>query len=515
MSSLTQVVRRRVVLAACAVGMAISFRDLGKIDEGIDATAIGIEEALFTPGSNPFWLIGLLALGFGVRRYRRFEVALNDPSRPILGSSLLVCGFSLALWASFVSAPPLLLIALTLSILGGAALLGGDEGLRAARLPALFLLLALPIPTVGLNLVMYPLQLATAEATGMILRAFGSIAIVSGEYVHYRDTVFHVIESCSGVRSVMTLVMASIVYSELLDLPRLRSLCLVLSAPIVGLILNQLRILTIIFNPHSEVVGVHTTQGIVTIVVGVVVLALIDWGLERMLARSADAPPHRPDLDAGIKQVSESRRPYLLLAAATGLAGASLLIQPWVPPEDTAKSVSYFPGAWMEWREAGRRQVDRKDLGSVGYDKCMVRRYYRDPDYTEIMMCTDRRLEGGNRMLSDKLVRSGPGWEIDRTRRLQSIVRPDADPVELRVQMRGSERQVVASMRAGVEATWIELLRGALWLDRGPLHRSRRAVVVRVSSDVADDQVSLDRALSAVTDFVNDFDAPLAEFGAR
>ena len=73
--------------------------------------------------------------------------------------------------------------------------------------------------------------------------------------------------TCSGLRSMQTLAWASLLHAELMQLDPRRAFLLLAAAPVVAFAVNGLRVITIILNPTSEVIGVHTTQGIVALVI--------------------------------------------------------------------------------------------------------------------------------------------------------------------------------------------------------------------------------------------------------
>ena len=89
------------------------------------------------------------------------------------------------------STPPVIRrTTLSALLLGLGAAFGGRPGLRAVAYPALFALLALPIPRVLLNQIMYPLQLATAKVTTNAMAS----GIKAPMAVHFRLLVsFHMV----------------------------------------------------------------------------------------------------------------------------------------------------------------------------------------------------------------------------------------------------------------------------------------------------------------------------------
>jgi exosortase len=151
-------------------------------------------------------------------------------------------------------------------------------------LPAVFLLLATPVPGVLLNAVLYPIQLATVKTTTWLLNTFWLGPVLSSGDRIFRDgAVFEVIESCSGVRTVETILMAAFLYHDLFFRSRLQSTLIIAMAPLIGLIANQIRVVAIVLNPYSKFAAVHSAQGLVMIVAAVLMLAALDAALTKFL----------------------------------------------------------------------------------------------------------------------------------------------------------------------------------------------------------------------------------------
>lgn len=490
-----------------ALGFAVAFRGLLGFDGASVTPYSGADALFFSPsGSSPL-LIYVLSAWLLFRRRERLRASFGGPPQLMIGCAMLGLAVALCAWSHYTRAHELLIPALSLALLGAAGLLGGREGLRAVRMPAAFLLLALPIPVVILNYVMHPMQLATAKITGGILSLLGLEVFVFGELVWYQDHIFHVIESCSGVRTLLTMAMASFLYIEIFPRPRARSLLLIGLSPLLALAVNQLRILSIIFNPYSDFAAVHDAQGVFMMALGVVLIALTDSALGRIMSGAA----YRALSPSGPPHAAPARGQIVVAAAALGLAGFTLGVAHWEPPASEAKSVAKLAAQQGPWRERTRTQVDREFFGTVGFDRC-TNRTYRDGEIeVALLLCSDRRLVHGNRMLSPKLRLPDAGWRIERSGRIP--LRPDGPEVDFHVLWSHQGRRLVFFHRMGVASPAIETMRGVLALDRGPLHRPDRALVLRVGTALGQHD-SFEDAAERLLRFLADFREPLAELGA-
>mgnify|MGYP002883614574 CR=1 FL=1 len=119
-------------------------------------------------------------------------------------------GIGLYLWANYVSAPDILIVSLAWVLAGTGLVLGGTRGLRLLLLPACFLVFAIPLPVVLVNHWIWPMQLWTGKAAVWVLGLGGMNPLLHGDIIHTSERTFQVIETCSGLRTVETLIMASV-----------------------------------------------------------------------------------------------------------------------------------------------------------------------------------------------------------------------------------------------------------------------------------------------------------------
>ena len=84
-----------------------------------------------------------------------------------------------------------------------------------------------------------------------------------------------------------------------------------LSVPAISFVANQVRVLSIVLNPFSEIASDHTAQGILVVVGGVLALVLVDRILMRVLPEPRAGVP-RPRV---AKAVLLPEKSLLLLSA--------------------------------------------------------------------------------------------------------------------------------------------------------------------------------------------------------
>src|SRR5262245_51876829 len=280
-------------LAALALGLALVAVAWGDLLWRAPERSLGaeLESFFFVPTQTVAPLVVMLCAWLVVRRLGRLRRLAAGAPAPVVAATLLASGSALQLWATATGAADLLAPALALFGLGAAAWWKGRPALRLLRLPAAFLLFAMPLPAPLQNEIVTWLQVVTADLTGVLLTLLHVPHTVSGDQILRQAQTFSVIEACSGLRSIETLTLVAVLMADLFGRSTRHALLLVLAAPPVALFLNGWRAVALILNPHSEIVAVHNLQGIAILLGGLVLLFLFDGLLERLLPRPPAAAP--------------------------------------------------------------------------------------------------------------------------------------------------------------------------------------------------------------------------------
>ncbi|MCH7869821.1 MAG: archaeosortase/exosortase family protein [Myxococcales bacterium] len=445
----------------------------------------GAEAELFAPaGGTPVLIFAVVALLL-ISRRAQLQRALRQPPLWVAGACLLACGGVIGRWADFVRAPELLIPSMILLLLGAGAMLGGRSGLRAIAAPALFLVFAFPIPASIVNWIVWPLQLSTASSTEAFMRLIGHAPERFGDVIYTGPQWFQVIETCSGMRMIETLIMASVLYSILFYRRPFQVISLLLVAPIFGYFVNFVRVLSIIFNPYGTWSPLHTAQGIVMLGGGVLLIVAFDNLLKRLEAKlpsSAKNKLHQTDMtDARLTWARPVSVALFLLILGTG----NFLIPAWQPEASTA--LSHEPRALRLPPElAGSmpkgRKLDRKFLGSVGVTKWLHREYDFLDSSVQIQILTDDRLNGRGSLISKKTAVPGLGYS-----ELSHDVVPlsGGGYVDRFLYRSQSQQSLVYHWYEGTAGNLEEIWRNTLVLDRGPARRDHWAVSMRLSTVVS------------------------------
>ncbi len=237
------------------------------------------------------------------------------PARPSLwlGGAAVLCAL-FALWAGTAGAELFTQrMSLVLMLLGVVVYFWGLRLLRFMVVPLALLILAIPIPQIIFNKIAFPLQLFASRCAVWAMRLFDISVLRQGniiELMPLNATMpkrLEVVEACSGIRSLMTLITLAVVFAyfthpksgagtggsvgsravrTLKGYGFWRSLILVLSAVPIAILTNALRVSGTGILAHYYGTQVadgffHSFSGWVVYIAAFLLLFAVGWLLDR------------------------------------------------------------------------------------------------------------------------------------------------------------------------------------------------------------------------------------------
>ncbi len=186
------------------------------------------------------FLVVPIAIWIAYRRHKelvfpaessRFGVAMV-----IVGSVGLVLGMAASEF--FITRMSLLL-----QITGIGLAYLGKTNFRKIWFAFFFLLFMVPVPAVIYYQATLPMQFLSTEATTSLLQLLGMPAIRQGNIIHLPGYSLEVVEACSGLRSLVTLLALGSLYSWLYMPGKVRAILLTLAMIPIAIAANVFRIL--------------------------------------------------------------------------------------------------------------------------------------------------------------------------------------------------------------------------------------------------------------------------------
>ncbi|HWX39311.1 MAG TPA: exosortase/archaeosortase family protein [Candidatus Sulfotelmatobacter sp.] len=185
----------------------------------------------------------------------------------------------------------LLVLGFVLFWAGAFGIFFGENAMRAARFPLLFLWFAIPIPKTVLSEMIALLQRGSADAVDVVFRLFHTPAVRQGFDFALPGITVRVAEECSGIRSTLALVMASVLAGHLWLRSFWRTLLLCLATVPISIVKNALRIavlswLAVYVDPRFLTGSIHHQYGgILFFGVGLLMMAGVLALLQRPQSR--------------------------------------------------------------------------------------------------------------------------------------------------------------------------------------------------------------------------------------
>jgi exosortase D (VPLPA-CTERM-specific) len=325
---------------------------------------------------------------------------------------------------------------------------------RAVLSPWAFLLLMIPIPTIVLNQITFPLQLQASKVAAFTLPLLGVPTLREGNVINLPSMALEVAEACSGIRSLMSLITLAIIYGYLME-KRLwmRWILAVASVPI-AIAANSFRIvgtglLVQYWDPDKAQGFFHEFQGWLIFVVSLFMLYAVH-GLLRILwpekgSASAPALAVAPALSTAGKLTSPTSR---FVCAAVLIAAAAIFLQARTrsevyPPRLPLKT---FPENLDGWTSTDI-PIEKETLDILGPGDFLLRLYedqQPSPTYVDLFIAYFRSQRAGDTIHSPQHCLPGAGWiPVENTHITLSLPGHGPFPANRYIIAKGDSRKLV------------------------------------------------------------------------
>jgi exosortase len=218
------------------------------------------------------------------RRHQLWQVPL-EPSN--LGLPVMLGAIGLLLAGSLGA--ELFVARFSLLFLIGGMLLffAGWKMLRAVAFPLAFLALMIPLPAIIYNQVTFPLQLLASRVSSSGLELVGVPVLREGNVLVLPNYSLEVVEACSGIRSLMSLIALAVAYGYFVEKRNWVRITLVVLMVPIAVASNAMRVmgagvLTYWFGPRAAEGYFHLFQGWLIFVSAVACMLLVHWLLSHL-----------------------------------------------------------------------------------------------------------------------------------------------------------------------------------------------------------------------------------------
>ena len=212
-------------------------------------------------------------------------VLLSVPSRPSWnGLWLFIGGLLLLLVGVFGADLFLSRVSFILLAMGITWTLCGLAVVKQIRFVFLVLLLGIPLPTLVMNQITFPLQILSSQSASILLPMAGVPVFREGNVIQLASIQLEVAEACSGIRSLLSLFTLSVIYGYFLEKSTWKRVTLALASIPIAVAANAVRIFGTgicvqYWNPDKALGFFHEFSGWLMFLVSLTCL----YGVHRLL----------------------------------------------------------------------------------------------------------------------------------------------------------------------------------------------------------------------------------------
>ncbi len=333
---------------------------------------------------------------------------------------------------------------------------------RAVLFPWAFLILMIPIPNLVFQKVTFPLQILASQLATAVLHfpLFNVPVLREGNLIKLPAMTLEVVEACSGIRSLLSLVTLAIIYGYLMDNRKWVRVVLTISAIPIAVAANSFRIvgtgLLVQYWPERAEGFLHTFQGLSIFVVSLAIL----FSLHALICRIWKNPPEekrRADASAAI--TNDERRPGVhaltkapwlrFVMAAALMAGTSVLLEARsqnevIPARQPLSSLPMQLGGWT----GQDASISQEQLDILGAGEFLQRDFdsavNAQPEIN-LFIAYFPSQRTGDTIHSPSHCLPGSGWVPTKQREVVQLPRPDGSrfPANRYVVSKAGDRELV------------------------------------------------------------------------
>ncbi|MCK4377963.1 MAG: exosortase [Deltaproteobacteria bacterium] len=218
---------------------------------------------------------------------KRSRLAALPQRTSMVGFFLLFCSLVVYALSYYAEVKTIASLSIITTLAGCVLFLYGPAILKEVAFPLCFMLFMIPLPGQIYSSITIPLQLIVSKASVGLLSAAGVPVLRDGNVMHLPDHTFEVVQACSGLRSLVTLLTLSTIVAFLaLKSNILRAvliICAVPTAVLVNIIRVTLMILVYHFWGYDLLEGtVHSISGLFIFLLAIAIIfltmgALLRW----------------------------------------------------------------------------------------------------------------------------------------------------------------------------------------------------------------------------------------------
>ena len=235
----------------------------------------------FDEYSHAFLTLPVIAYMVWTKRH----AIIGRPVRfPNLGLFLLAISTPVYMFALVTEVHTIISLSLLMTIIGSMIYIIGVDSVKDLFAPIVLLAMLIPIPEQLYTQLTFPLQLMVSQASEVFIRIAGIPILRQGNVMTIPGKSFEVVEACSGLRSMITLLTLSLILGYFMLSKNVSKLILIFASIPTAILVNIIRVVSLIVLFHffklDFTAGTsHTIMGLVIFAIALSILLLLQWTL--------------------------------------------------------------------------------------------------------------------------------------------------------------------------------------------------------------------------------------------
>jgi exosortase len=203
------------------------------------------------------------------------------PRQPsLIGLGIIVLGLLVHVAANIGAELFLMRFSMVITLSGIIIYALGIPRFKVMLIPVAYLIMMIPIPAILWNHVAFPLQLLAAKLSAQVIGFIGIPVFREGNILHLATTSLEVVDACSGLRSLTSLLALTGICAFLAPFSRIKKWILFFSAVPIAVAVNVIRLtitaaMAVWISPETAHGFLHDMSGLIIFGAALVLVYLV------------------------------------------------------------------------------------------------------------------------------------------------------------------------------------------------------------------------------------------------